>query len=782
VTTSPQGPRSADEIRAEIERELGVLPPFFAPALATPAVLDALWQHARAAYYRNPIDPALRERLFAYLSRYCRGPFCIVLHTCALRPLGLTPDEIRRLLMRPAPDLAGGADDPADLETLAALRAPLPGWPACGTPEDDAVFGCAVRVFLDGPSAPRCHAELRRALGEERAHWLAVFLGFVHAAFVWVESHPELSPFEAPVVREHLEPLLAEEPALAAVLDRTTAAAVAPEEELARIDEAHLRRELVNLEAAQRALSREVLERRAAERALRESERRLQTIVDGTSAVIYLKDTAGRYQLVNRAFERLAQRPREEVLGRSHGEVFGTVQAEAVAANDRLVLTGDREAEFEEELELAGERHQFLSLKFPLHDADGAVSGLCGISSEITGRKRLEEQLRQSQKMEALGRLAGGIAHDFNNLLTAIHGNSELLLLELDHADPRRAEVEDIHRAAERAGALTRQLLAYSRKQVLQPEVLDLGAVVAGLERMLRRLIGESIVLTYTPAPVPVRVRADRGQLEQVIVNLVLNARDAMPGGGRLTLEVDTTRLSETFPDWPARPRPGNYAQLTVTDTGQGMDAETRTRIFEPFFTTKAAGQGTGLGLATVEGIVKQNEGSIWVYSEPGHGTTFKIYLPRVETHDDALPAPPAPAAPEPAGALGTLLLVEDESAVRQLSAKVLRRHGYRVLEAQHGVEALAVCERHPERIDLVVTDVVMPEMGGGQLVERLRTLRPGIRVLYTSGYADSALVAHGVADEGIPFLPKPFVPAALVAKVREVLETAPQAPPPEKR
>jgi len=255
-----------------------------------------------------------------------------------------------------------------------------------------------------------------------------------------------------------------------------------------------------------------------------------------------------------------------------------------------------------------------------------------------------------------------------------------------------------------------------------------------------------------------------------------------MPGGGRLLIETANVVLGPAYARAHQSVRPGHYVRLAVSDTGTGIPPELQARIFEPFFTTKELGQGTGLGLATVYGIVKQSGGYIYVYSEPGYGTTFKIYLPRVETHDDALPAPPAPAAPEPAGALGTLLLVEDESAVRQLSAKVLRRHGYRVLEAQHGVEALAVCERHPERIDLVVTDVVMPEMGGGQLVERLRTLRPGIRVLYTSGYADSALVAHGVADEGIPFLPKPFVPAALVAKVREVLETAPQAPPPEKR
>jgi two-component system, cell cycle sensor histidine kinase and response regulator CckA len=391
-------------------------------------------------------------------------------------------------------------------------------------------------------------------------------------------------------------------------------------------------------------------------------------------------------------------------------------------------------------------------------------------AEERTERKKLEDQLRQAQKMEAIGQLTGGIAHDFNNMLTVIVGYSDLTLQKLRTNDPLRSDIEQVKLAGERASVLTRQLLAFSRKQVLQPKVLDLNAVLTNLDQMLQRLIGEDIDLITMPEPGLGRVHADPGQIEQIIVNLAVNARDAMPQGGKLTIETANVELDESYARQHGPVKPGPYVMFAVSDTGCGMDRETQARIFEPFFTTKEPGKGTGLGLSTVYGIVKQSGGYIWVYSEPGRGTTFKIYLPRVEAVAEAV-KPRRKAARTVRGS-ETILLVEDDHAVRTLIRSTLQAHGYTVLETDHGKHAIQVCSQHAGPIHLMVTDVVMPEMSGRELAERLKPSRPNMQVLFMSGYTDKAIVHHGELDPGTPFLQKPFTPDVLARKVREVLDS----------
>src|SRR5882762_8272675 len=400
---------------------------------------------------------------------------------------------------------------------------------------------------------------------------------------------------------------------------------------------------------------------------------------------------------------------------------------------------------------------------------DGHLVRVWGTQRDVTDQRHLEEQFRQSQKMEAVGQLAGGIAHDFNNLLTAILGNTQLLLRELPPGDSKRGDVEEIRKASERAASLTRQLLAYSRRQMLQPEVLDLNVVVAEMDKLLRRLIGEHISLVTVLAPDLGRVRADPNQIEQVIVNLAVNARDAMPEGGKPTIETANVDLDETFAQAHLGSVAGSYAMLAVTDTGAGMDAGVRAHLFEPFFTTKEVGKGTGLGLATVYGIVKQSGGYISVYTEVDRGSSFKVYLPRVERPS----APAAAPSSRPGIARGseTVLVVEDDRAVLALSCRALEAEGYTILCASDGADALRIVERHGGEIHLLLTDVVMPGMSGRELAEQMTARRAGIRILYMSGYPGDAAVHHGALVRGSAFLQKPFAPDALARKVRETLD-----------
>jgi two-component system, cell cycle sensor histidine kinase and response regulator CckA len=386
-------------------------------------------------------------------------------------------------------------------------------------------------------------------------------------------------------------------------------------------------------------------------------------------------------------------------------------------------------------------------------------------------RNRLEEQFRQAQKMEAVGRLAGGVAHDFNNLLTVITGYSDLLLSRRDQLqESQRTALEEIRRSAERGGALTNQLLTFSRRQPLENRAIHLNDLVLHLQKMLRRLVGEDIEMVTIPAASEDLVEADQGRLEQVIMNLAVNARDAMPKGGKLTIETGRVQLSDSYSATQLGVRPGAYVTISVTDTGTGMDEETQSHIFEPFFTTKGPGHGTGLGLASAYGIIRQSGGAIGVFSELGAGTTMRIYLPLAATARTETGA--RPAIEEHLDGAETILLVEDEARVRKLIVDVLSAHGYKVMEATRGEEAIRLCRTCKKNIDLSVVDVVMPEMSGPDLVRQLTPLQPSMRVLYISGYTDEAIVHHGVLRSGAAFLQKPFLPDALVRKVREVLDS----------
>ncbi len=499
-----------------------------------------------------------------------------------------------------------------------------------------------------------------------------------------------------------------------------------------------------------------------------ETIRRLSTAVGQSPAAVIITDPGGQIVYVNRKFtditgyeldEVVGQNPRVLKSGKTSGEqyreLWGTIQS---GATWRGEIQNRRKN---------GEFYWASATIAPVKDESGAITNFVAIQEDVTERHSLEAQLRQAQKMEAVGRLAGGVAHDFNNLLTVITSYSQLLLEDMARADPRRADLEEIQRAATGAAGLTRQLLAFSRQQVLEPRVLNLNDVLSAAGKMLQRLLGEDVSLQMTLAPSLGNVKADPGQIEQVIMNLAVNARDAMPDGGKLTIETGNTDLDAAYAAQHSVVAPGSYVMITVTDTGLGMDEATKARLFEPFFTTKEKGKGTGLGLATVYGIVKQSNGFIWVYSESGHGTSFKVYLPRV----GEAPAVAAEARPLLTNrGSETILLAEDASGVRAVSEEILTRLGYTVLVASDGRAALELAAAHRGPIHLLVTDVIMPEMSGRQLADRLRQQRPSLKVLFVSGYTDDAIVRHGILEPGIAFLQKPFTPLTLARKVREAL------------
>jgi two-component system cell cycle sensor histidine kinase/response regulator CckA len=517
-------------------------------------------------------------------------------------------------------------------------------------------------------------------------------------------------------------------------------------------------------------------ERTVAEEAVRAARDHLSALVQASPLPTVALRPDGEVLSWNRAAETVFGWTAGEAIGRPLPCVPEEKQAEFATLRDR-VLSGYPFTGFETKRQRRDGTLLDVSISTAaLHDAEGRAVGLVAIYVDITGRKRAEEelrlsqeQLRQAQKMEAVGRLAGGIAHDFNNLLTAILSYSEMVLGDLAPADPIREDVEQIRQAGGRAAELTNQLLAFSRRQLLQPRTINLNTVVVGVDRMLRRLIGEDIELRTLLAPSLGHTRADAGQLEQVLLNLAVNARDAMPGGGTLTLTTTNAEVGEAVAARWGHLEPGPYVTLSVHDTGSGMSAEVRDQIFEPFFTTKGPGRGTGLGLSTAYGIVKQSGGHIYVSSEPGSGSTFTIYLPATEVSGEvgAITAPAAPVR----GSAETVLLVEDEDLVRHLTREILARNGYQVIEAADGVAALRICEEYPGPIHLMVTDVVMPRLSGRELVEQIQPCRPDMRVLYLSGYSEEAIERQGQLTEGIDLLPKPFTPGVLTAKIREILD-----------
>ena len=539
------------------------------------------------------------------------------------------------------------------------------------------------------------------------------------------------------------------------------------------------------LSKANAALVYQMAERERAEREKFIHQARFRALIEKSGDLTGVITAEGKITYVTPAVQRILGRDATEIVGHSALEVVhpddrasvGDILTELLK-NPTKVVTFEfralhRDGSFRR-LEATGTNML----------ADAAVQGLVGNFRDITERKqaedalrRTEEQLRQARKMEAIGSLAGGVAHDFNNLLSVILSYATMLVGDLSPGDPMREDLEEIRAAGERAAALTRQLLAFSRQQILSPKTLNLNEVVSGMERMLRRLIGTHIEFVVNAAPSLGKVTVDPGQIEQVIMNLAVNARDAMPRGGKLTFETADVELGDRALAEELAVTLGSYVLLTIADTGIGMDEATKRRMFEPFFTTKERGKGTGLGLATVFGIVKQSGGGITAESEPGAGTVFKVYLPRVGL---GAPVEWRPSEPPPRGTVRgteTILLVEDEERVRSLARTILRRNGYQVLEAQSGGDALLICEQYIATIDLLLSDVVMPRMSGRQLAERLRAVRPAMKVLFMSGYTDTAIVNRGVLDPGIAFLQKPLTPETLTRKIREVLD-APASPP----
>jgi PAS domain S-box-containing protein len=499
--------------------------------------------------------------------------------------------------------------------------------------------------------------------------------------------------------------------------------------------------------------------------------RQLQLQIERLPLAYLLFDAELRLTDWNPAAEKIFGYGKDEMLGMAppFEKILSASAWEQAQPNLRRLREGDMTVHaVNENLTKDGRTITCEWINTPLLAEDGSFSGLMCLALDVTERKHLEDQYRQAQKMEAVGKLAGGVAHDFNNMLTIILGYTQMIRETLRESDPLRELVEQVEQAGKRGAGLTRQLLAFSRKQVLAPVLLDMKALLTNMESMLSRLIGEDVELSIRTAEDLWQVRADAGQVEQVIMNLAVNARDAMPQGGKLTVECDNIELDEQYAAHEPGAQPGKHVRLAVTDTGCGMDEATMARIFEPFFSTKGE-MGTGLGLATVYGIVRQSGGHITAYSEPGVGTTFKIYLPR--DGEDSQIAPSADTSKGGLGGSETMLLVEDEEGVRSLARLALQRRGYKVLEAPSGAEALKISERYDGDIQLLATDVVMPQMSGRELADRLLSLRPGIRVLYMSGYTDDAIVRHGLLDARVPFLHKPFTLDALARKVREVLD-----------
>ena len=494
----------------------------------------------------------------------------------------------------------------------------------------------------------------------------------------------------------------------------------------------------------------------------------LKSVFEGTGDALFVKDLQGRYILANRTFATICKMEPNQLVGLQAHDLLDAETAAILNEQDRAVISAGEAKTFEYAVQRDDGLHAYLTNKAPYRDANNNVVGLIGVVRDITEQKQIEQHLRQSQKMEAIGTLAGGVAHDFNNLLMVISGYSSVLSDSLANDAKLRGHIDQIQKASERATSLTRQLLAFSRKQTIQPSPLKLNQIISGMEKLLHRLIGEHIIISTQLAPDLGTVLADAGQMEQVILNLAINARDAMPEGGQLTFETRNVEFGDSIASANSM-KPGRYVEFVARDTGVGMDVNVQTRLFEPFFTTKPAGKGTGLGLSTVYGILKQASGSITFTSQPGHGTTFRIYLPRtdsVQTTSDR--------TEERNTALNgneRVLLVEDDQAVCNLIRAVLSSHGYTVVCPERPQEAELAFEKHGGNFDLLLSDVVMPEISGTELAKRLSARNPRMKILFMSGYIGDAIVRQGIQEKEMGFLQKPFAPVTLAKKVREILD-----------
>ncbi|MDP3481571.1 MAG: transporter substrate-binding domain-containing protein [Desulfoprunum sp.] len=528
------------------------------------------------------------------------------------------------------------------------------------------------------------------------------------------------------------------------------------------------------------AAMRDISERLQTEESMRENRRFLIDLIENSGTLIFVKDRAGRYELVNRKWEEVTGLQRENVLARTDEELFPGYVGEQFRRNDLDVIESGEVQEKEEVLERENARRYFLSIKFPLRNEKGSITGICGMTTEITERRQAEEererlrgQLSQSHKMESIGRLAGGIAHDFNNMLGVILGHTELALLRVPSSEQIHSNLKEVEKAARRSADLTRQLLAFARKQTVVPKVLDLNETVTGMLNMLRRLIGEDIDLVWTPTEGLWQIKMDPSQIDQVLANLCANGRDSITNIGRVVISTENANISAAYCTEHEGCAAGEYVMLSVTDNGCGMDRETLALLFEPFYTTKEVGKGTGLGLATVYGIVQQNKGFIKVDSEPGQGTSFKVYLPR---YSEPVVNFMQQDVTEPLSfGAGTVLLVEDEPAILEMATQMLEKIGYRVLTAETPSAAIRLAHEHVGRIDLLLTDVIMPEMNGWELSQKILQIQPGMKRLFTSGYTANAIAHHSVLDESLHFIQKPFTMQELSSKVCLAMEREPE-------
>ncbi len=763
--------RSSEAIKTEIVQRFGFFPPFYESAMNYPAILENLWTQTLTAYLDNPLPALFKEKLAALLSRYCPVPYTLVCHTATLRPLGMTSEAIATLLKSPVPELE--ALKQIIHKARAKTPRPLEQWPESDVEMENALLQLAMAIYQNPEDNLNFHTDLKQLVSPEMYDYLILFIAYNKTCLSWAEAHPELSYEADQRAQENLGPLLRDQPELA---------------EFFRDYPQHYQRSL---------------KWRQQEKSLRKTENLFQLLVEGVmDYAIIVIDLNGVITEWNVGAERLLAYPPHEVLGEPF-EIFFTPEDRAAGVHLQELATARVKGHARDErfhLRKDGQRIWVKGFMNAIKSEDGTLQAYAKIIQDVTERKKIEEELarsneeleervkkrtqelahsqsalHQAQKLEAIGQLAGGVAHDFNNLITGILGMSEELKESLPLEDARREDVAEIIKAANRAFAVTRQLLAFGRRTVTQPRVVEPKLIVTELHKLLLRVLHEDIDIRLNLGETG-RIRIDPGQFEQILMNLAINARDAMPKGGTLTLETADVILEDGDVGRHFQVPAGPYVMVKVSDSGHGMTPEVMSHMFEPFFTTKEKERGTGLGLATVYGIVKQSGGDIHVYSDPGFGTSFKIYFPVVKA--EVLVPPDSAVDPSPRGH-ESILVVEDEDIVRRVVVKRLRQEGYSVVEARNGQEAVQSVTSGALQVDLIITDVVMPGMTGKEVIEKIRQLRPDIPALYMSGYPEDIIAHRGELVPGIDFIEKGDLSSGLSPKVRQMLDRNPKQKPP---